>query len=71
MGGIGVLDGMYWVMLSLVAMEINHQYSDIMFTLLLCATAFGYLVGPPAIGKILYDSRCGNYKYIFSEIYSK
>ena len=53
MGAIGVLDGMYWVMISLVAMEINHQYSDITFTLLLCATAFGYLVGPPAIGKIL------------------
>ena len=53
MGGIGVLDGMYWVMMSLVAMEINHQNSDITFTLLLFATACGYLVGPPAIGKFL------------------
>ena len=62
MGGIGVLDGMYWVMLSLVAMEINHQNSDITFTLLLFATACGYLVGPPAIGW-LYDAT-GDFSHV-------
>ena len=51
MGGIGVLDGMYWPMLSMAAMEMNYQLSDIMFSLMLAATAFGYLFGPPAVGK--------------------
>lgn len=51
MGGIGVLDGMYWVMLSFVALEISDsRRSDILFTLILFAQAFGYLTGPPAIG---------------------
>lgn len=28
-GAIGVIDGVYWTMLSLAAMEIVRQYSDI------------------------------------------
>ena len=52
MSGIGVLDGMYCPMFSTAALEIRYQHSDIIYTLMLTAAAFGYLVGPPAIGKI-------------------
>ncbi|XP_028400169.1 monocarboxylate transporter 4-like isoform X2 [Dendronephthya gigantea] len=63
MGGIGILDGMYWVMLSFVAMEISDpRHSDIVFTLILFSQAFGYLIGPPAIG-FFYDLN-GNFSHV-------
>ena len=54
MGAIGMLDGVYWTMLSLTAMEMDCQYYDITFTLMLASTAFGFLVGPPALGEIFH-----------------
>ena len=57
MGVVGLLEGMFWVILPLMMHELTGGiHADYAYSLMVVLTATGYLTGPSSMGKVFDDT---------------